>query len=162
MPISQGQPLSTEANEANPGQAQKFDRTRDGDWPQRLPWEGDGPSLSEEEADEPVAEYIQSNGLSAIIAEKKLHMMQVAQGGVNRGLQRGNLVRPLSQAPDGFMQSVQTGLSQARASRLEDQELLEIQGSLPDGWEVRRAPNGHVYFVDHHTKRTTWQSPVEE
>lgn len=29
-------------------------------------------------------------------------------------------------------------------------------GSLPIGWEVRSAPNGRPFFIDHNTKSTTW------
>lgn len=29
-------------------------------------------------------------------------------------------------------------------------------GSLPAGWEVRSAPNGRPFFIDHNTKSTTW------
>ncbi|GAA5900461.1 uncharacterized protein JCM6883_002851 [Sporobolomyces salmoneus] len=32
-------------------------------------------------------------------------------------------------------------------------------GPLPDGWEMRTAPNGRVYFVDHGTRKTTWSDP---
>lgn len=28
--------------------------------------------------------------------------------------------------------------------------------SLPAGWEVRSAPNGRPFFIDHNTKSTTW------
>lgn len=30
------------------------------------------------------------------------------------------------------------------------------QGILPKGWEVRHAPNGRPFFIDHNTKTTTW------
>ncbi|XP_033840480.1 E3 ubiquitin-protein ligase NEDD4-like isoform X1 [Periophthalmus magnuspinnatus] len=32
-------------------------------------------------------------------------------------------------------------------------------GSLPTGWEVRSAPNGRPFFIDHNTKTTTWEDP---
>ncbi|KAM4743572.1 E3 ubiquitin-protein ligase NEDD4-like [Anableps anableps] len=32
-------------------------------------------------------------------------------------------------------------------------------GSLPPGWEVRSAPNGRPFFIDHNTKTTTWEDP---
>ncbi|KAM4596453.1 E3 ubiquitin-protein ligase NEDD4-like isoform 1-T1 [Fundulus diaphanus] len=31
--------------------------------------------------------------------------------------------------------------------------------SLPRGWEVRSAPNGRPFFIDHNTKMTTWDDP---
>ncbi|KAI0049149.1 HECT-domain-containing protein [Auriscalpium vulgare] len=30
---------------------------------------------------------------------------------------------------------------------------------LPMGWEERRTPDGRPYFVDHHTRTTTWNDP---
>lgn len=30
---------------------------------------------------------------------------------------------------------------------------------LPSGWEERRTPEGRPYFVDHHTRTTTWVDP---
>ncbi|XP_076143819.1 E3 ubiquitin-protein ligase NEDD4-like isoform X2 [Alosa pseudoharengus] len=32
-------------------------------------------------------------------------------------------------------------------------------GFLPNGWEVRSAPNGRPFFIDHNTKTTTWEDP---
>ncbi|KAK2854067.1 hypothetical protein Q5P01_006728 [Channa striata] len=32
-------------------------------------------------------------------------------------------------------------------------------GGLPAGWEVRSAPNGRPFFIDHNTKTTTWEDP---
>lgn len=29
-------------------------------------------------------------------------------------------------------------------------------GFLPSGWEVRSAPNGRPFFIDHNTRTTTW------
>ena len=30
---------------------------------------------------------------------------------------------------------------------------------LPHGWEIRKAGNGKLYFIDHNTRRTTWYDP---
>ncbi|XP_009508756.1 E3 ubiquitin-protein ligase NEDD4 isoform X4 [Phalacrocorax carbo] len=32
-------------------------------------------------------------------------------------------------------------------------------GFLPKGWEVRHAPSGRPFFIDHNTKTTTWEDP---
>ncbi|GAA5877383.1 hypothetical protein JCM16303_003311 [Sporobolomyces ruberrimus] len=32
-------------------------------------------------------------------------------------------------------------------------------GPLPEGWEMRTAPSGRSYFVDHSTRKTTWSDP---
>ncbi|XP_054626440.1 E3 ubiquitin-protein ligase NEDD4-like isoform X2 [Dunckerocampus dactyliophorus] len=38
-------------------------------------------------------------------------------------------------------------------------EATSDSGSMPAGWEVRSAPNGRPFFIDHNTKTTTWQDP---
>uniref|UniRef100_A0A667WW40 E3 ubiquitin-protein ligase n=1 Tax=Myripristis murdjan TaxID=586833 RepID=A0A667WW40_9TELE len=32
-------------------------------------------------------------------------------------------------------------------------------GLMPAGWEVRSAPSGRPFFIDHNTKTTTWEDP---
>ena len=32
-------------------------------------------------------------------------------------------------------------------------------GPLPDGWEEKVLPNGKIYFIDHSSKKTTWEDP---
>ncbi|XP_056135410.1 E3 ubiquitin-protein ligase NEDD4-like [Lampris incognitus] len=32
-------------------------------------------------------------------------------------------------------------------------------GFMPAGWEVRSAPSGRPFFIDHNTKTTTWEDP---
>uniref|UniRef100_A0ACB8E600 Uncharacterized protein n=1 Tax=Sphaerodactylus townsendi TaxID=933632 RepID=A0ACB8E600_9SAUR len=32
-------------------------------------------------------------------------------------------------------------------------------GPLPKGWEVRNAPSGRLFFIDHNAKMTTWEDP---
>uniref|UniRef100_A0A672ZAB0 E3 ubiquitin-protein ligase n=1 Tax=Sphaeramia orbicularis TaxID=375764 RepID=A0A672ZAB0_9TELE len=38
-------------------------------------------------------------------------------------------------------------------------ESTQESGFLPAGWEVRSAPNGRPFFIDHNTKTTTWDDP---
>uniref|UniRef100_A0A672IPX1 E3 ubiquitin-protein ligase n=1 Tax=Salarias fasciatus TaxID=181472 RepID=A0A672IPX1_SALFA len=38
-------------------------------------------------------------------------------------------------------------------------EATAESGFLPAGWEVRSAPNGRPFFIDHNTKTTTWEDP---
>ncbi|XP_028999782.1 E3 ubiquitin-protein ligase NEDD4-like isoform X2 [Betta splendens] len=38
-------------------------------------------------------------------------------------------------------------------------EATSDAGFLPAGWEVRSAPNGRPFFIDHNTKTTTWEDP---
>ncbi|KAI7802626.1 putative E3 ubiquitin-protein ligase NEDD4-like, partial [Triplophysa rosa] len=35
----------------------------------------------------------------------------------------------------------------------------EHTGLIPPGWEIRSAPNGRPFFIDHNTKTTTWDDP---
>ncbi|XP_056622354.1 E3 ubiquitin-protein ligase NEDD4 isoform X1 [Triplophysa dalaica] len=35
----------------------------------------------------------------------------------------------------------------------------EHTGLIPQGWEIRSAPNGRPFFIDHNTKTTTWDDP---
>ncbi|XP_077050757.1 E3 ubiquitin-protein ligase NEDD4-like isoform X2 [Siphateles boraxobius] len=35
----------------------------------------------------------------------------------------------------------------------------EPVGLMPTGWEVRSAPNGRAFFIDHNTKTTSWDDP---
>lgn len=35
-------------------------------------------------------------------------------------------------------------------------EVAAESGSLPSDWEVRSAPNGRPFFINHNTKTTTW------
>uniref|UniRef100_A0A1A8G266 HECT-type E3 ubiquitin transferase n=1 Tax=Nothobranchius korthausae TaxID=1143690 RepID=A0A1A8G266_9TELE len=43
--------------------------------------------------------------------------------------------------------------------RSPNREATPESGSLPVGWEVRSAPNGRPFFIDHNTKKTTWDDP---
>ncbi|XP_068586277.1 E3 ubiquitin-protein ligase NEDD4-like [Cebidichthys violaceus] len=38
-------------------------------------------------------------------------------------------------------------------------EATPESGSLPAGWEVRSAPSGRPFFINHNTKTTTWEDP---
>ncbi|XP_055521166.1 E3 ubiquitin-protein ligase NEDD4-like isoform X3 [Leucoraja erinacea] len=34
-----------------------------------------------------------------------------------------------------------------------------VQSFLPPGWEMRMAPNGRPFFIDHNSRTTTWEDP---
>jgi hypothetical protein len=40
-----------------------------------------------------------------------------------------------------------------------ERETSDELGPLPPGWEVRRTPSGHQFYVDHNTRKTTWERP---
>ncbi|XP_063268525.1 E3 ubiquitin-protein ligase NEDD4 isoform X1 [Prinia subflava] len=61
-------------------------------------------------------------------------------------------------------QSISTGrqpqATSSDSSQQPSQQQPEMeQGVLPKGWEVRHAPNGRPFFIDHNTKTTTWEDP---
>ncbi|XP_065220743.1 transcriptional coactivator YAP1-like isoform X1 [Planococcus citri] len=37
--------------------------------------------------------------------------------------------------------------------------MVDELGPLPEGWEQARTEEGQVYFLNHHTKTTTWEDP---
>ncbi|NWU92760.1 NEDD4 ligase, partial [Upupa epops] len=62
------------------------------------------------------------------------------------------------------VQSISAGRQQqatpSDSSQQSSQQQPEVeQGFLPKGWEVRHAPNGRPFFIDHNTKTTTWEDP---
>ncbi|XP_066245931.1 E3 ubiquitin-protein ligase Nedd-4 isoform X3 [Euwallacea similis] len=38
-------------------------------------------------------------------------------------------------------------------------DLTAIGEDLPPGWSVQRAPNGRLFFIDHHERTTSWVDP---
>uniref|UniRef100_A0A5F9DNE1 E3 ubiquitin-protein ligase NEDD4 n=1 Tax=Oryctolagus cuniculus TaxID=9986 RepID=A0A5F9DNE1_RABIT len=58
-------------------------------------------------------------------------------------------------SPAGPQAQVPPGDSAQQVPQLAEVE----QGFLPKGWEVRHAPNGRPFFIDHNTKTTTWEDP---
>lgn len=58
------------------------------------------------------------------------------------------------------VQSTSTGRQPQTSSdpsqQSSNQQAEVEQGFLPKGWEVRHAPNGRPFFIDHNTKTTTW------
>nr|XP_048722727.1 E3 ubiquitin-protein ligase NEDD4 isoform X5 [Caretta caretta] len=61
------------------------------------------------------------------------------------------------------VQSTSTGRQPQTSSdpsqQSSNQQAEVEQGFLPKGWEVRHAPNGRPFFIDHNTKTTTWEDP---
>merc|ERR1712071_213039 len=39
------------------------------------------------------------------------------------------------------------------------QALTQALGPLPEGWEQAVTPEGEMYFIDHHTRKTSWFDP---
>ncbi|XP_019758034.1 E3 ubiquitin-protein ligase NEDD4 isoform X7 [Dendroctonus ponderosae] len=45
------------------------------------------------------------------------------------------------------------------SSRQSQTDLTTIGEDLPSGWSVQRAPNGRLFFIDHHERTTSWVDP---
>ncbi|XP_041839819.1 E3 ubiquitin-protein ligase NEDD4a isoform X2 [Melanotaenia boesemani] len=66
----------------------------------------------------------------------------------------------LSQNPTSSQQPVQPlAPPQGSPQHTPSPEASPESGNLPAGWEVRSAPNGRPFFIDHNTKTTTWEDP---
>ena len=39
------------------------------------------------------------------------------------------------------------------------QQSYDVTDDLPPGWEMAKAPNGQIYFMNHITKTTQWEDP---
>ncbi|XP_075431868.1 E3 ubiquitin-protein ligase NEDD4 isoform X1 [Ascaphus truei] len=64
----------------------------------------------------------------------------------------------IAQPPPG--QSSSTSFQPQITTNESAQLSLDLeQGFLPKGWELRRAPNGRSFFINHVTKTTTWEDP---
>ncbi|XP_067275213.1 E3 ubiquitin-protein ligase NEDD4 isoform X1 [Pseudorasbora parva] len=62
----------------------------------------------------------------------------------------------LSQNPTGYAPPL---LSPEVSPQHTHTHTPEHVGLMPTGWEVRSAPNGRPFFIDHNTKTTTWDDP---
>ncbi|KAF9475646.1 HECT-domain-containing protein [Pholiota conissans] len=67
-----------------------------------------------------------------------------------------NVVRPTS-VSQGSTRPVSANPSPASPPVSQNGPYADIP--LPLGWEERRTPEGRPYFVDHHTRTTTWTDP---
>ncbi|XP_051511958.1 E3 ubiquitin-protein ligase NEDD4-like isoform X2 [Myxocyprinus asiaticus] len=65
-------------------------------------------------------------------------------------------VMTLSQNPMGYAPSL---LSPDVSPQHAQAHTPEHAGLMPIGWEVRSAPNGRPFFIDHNSKTTTWEDP---
>lgn len=71
-------------------------------------------------------------------------------------------VRPAATSSTSFVRAPSTALS-IPMPQPQVQNSIRSGGyadvPLPAGWEERRTPEGRPYFVDHHTRLTTWLDP---
>ncbi|XP_037545627.1 E3 ubiquitin-protein ligase NEDD4a isoform X2 [Nematolebias whitei] len=89
---------------------------------------------------------------------------------VNHNTRTTTWVRPvLQRSPDaaspsgaGTSQSFSPPQPAVRHDQPPQQNYSEVAAesdSLPSDWEVRSAPNGRPFFINHNTKTTTWEDP---
>ncbi|NXJ08271.1 NEDD4 ligase, partial [Odontophorus gujanensis] len=74
---------------------------------------------------------------------------------VEVGMEAGQLLTTQNTSMAGQPQATSGDPSQQSSNQQPEME----QGFLPKGWEVRHAPNGRPFFIDHNTKTTTWEDP---
>ncbi|EFX70433.1 hypothetical protein DAPPUDRAFT_328360 [Daphnia pulex] len=77
-------------------------------------------------------------------------------------------IQPLSPAPPPNMVAPPllsavtapvAGSNAAAVLAASQQALTQALGPLPDGWEQAVTPEGELYFIDHHTRKTSWFDP---
>ncbi|XP_036590828.1 E3 ubiquitin-protein ligase NEDD4 isoform X6 [Trichosurus vulpecula] len=78
-------------------------------------------------------------------------------------------MKPITQAtmeniqlpsPQTASTPTQQHITTSDSSQLSLNQQSELERKfLPKGWEVRHAPNGRPFFIDHNTKTTTWEDP---
>ncbi|XP_032796473.1 transcriptional coactivator YAP1 isoform X2 [Daphnia magna] len=77
-------------------------------------------------------------------------------------------IQPLSPAPPPNMvappllSAVTTPVAGSNAAAVlaaSQQALTQALGPLPEGWEQAVTPEGELYFIDHHTRKTSWFDP---
>lgn len=51
------------------------------------------------------------------------------------------------------------GSNAAAVLAASQQALTQALGPLPEGWEQAVTPEGEMYFIDHHTRKTSWFDP---
>ncbi|OIW33186.1 ankyrin [Coniochaeta ligniaria NRRL 30616] len=141
--------------------ALRSDRSGDGDWPERLPPDGPEPAPFQVEGysdeDNAPVEVIQDTGLSAMMPQGSLRMMQDLLGAINPQILSGNLVDELPPPPDGYNEVLEEEFARWRAER--PNVVASALRPLPPGWEARVLTSGQVYYVDHSTRTTSWLRP---
>jgi hypothetical protein len=136
----------------------RSDRSWEGAWPKRLPWEEEPPEFNVAGCSvrhNAAVEIIDVTGLTVRMPHGSLRIMQDLVGAIDPSVLTGSLVEELPPQPEGFLEQIQSQVAEMKISH----ELFKLQDSLPDGWEVRRQKEGRVYFVDHNTKTTSWTPP---
>ncbi|XP_056428353.1 E3 ubiquitin-protein ligase NEDD4 isoform X2 [Hyla sarda] len=66
---------------------------------------------------------------------------------------------PVEMSQTSPTQIVSSGRQQSPPYESTKQAVDQDQGFLPKGWEMRHAPSGRPFYINHITKTTTWEDP---
>ncbi|XP_029807712.1 E3 ubiquitin-protein ligase NEDD4 isoform X4 [Suricata suricatta] len=139
-----GQPVSSSNHSSRRGSLQAYTFEEQPTLPVLLPTSSGLPPGWEEKQDERGRSYYVDHNSRTTTWTKP-----TAQAAVETGA-----LQPGQGAPRPHAQVLPSDAAQ-QAAHPADME----QGFLPKGWEVRHAPNGRPFFIDHNTKTTTWEDP---
>uniref|UniRef100_A0AAQ6ADD4 E3 ubiquitin-protein ligase n=1 Tax=Amphiprion ocellaris TaxID=80972 RepID=A0AAQ6ADD4_AMPOC len=78
---------------------------------------------------------------------------------INHNSRTTTWTRPLIQVHSGTSDATAQSSASESPQSTPSPEAPYESGLLPSGWEVRSAPNGRPFFIDHITKTTTWEDP---
>ena len=148
------------------------DRSSEGQWPQRMPWEGPSPDPFAMEVPENKddnqgemnafipsrsrslarnIEIIESDGLSHVAPLQSRRVVDNLLGVLTDGCY-GNHVAMPSAPPERYIEDLFERLKDLRRERL-------LPKRLPLGWELKVDQHGRWYFVDHNTRTTSYIPP---
>uniref|UniRef100_A0A8C9DXE3 HECT-type E3 ubiquitin transferase n=1 Tax=Phocoena sinus TaxID=42100 RepID=A0A8C9DXE3_PHOSS len=130
-----GQPVSSSNHSSRRGSLQAYTFEEQPTLPVLLPTSSGLPPGWEEKQDERGRSYYVDHNCRTTVETSQLPSSQGSSAG------------PHPQAPTSDAAQQVTQPSEVE------------QGFLPKGWEVRHAPNGRPFFIDHNTKTTTWEDP---
>ncbi|XP_036094390.1 E3 ubiquitin-protein ligase NEDD4 isoform X2 [Rousettus aegyptiacus] len=139
-----GQPVSSSNHSGRRGSLQAYTFEEQPALPVLLPTSSGLPPGWEEKQDERGRPYYVDHNSRTTTWTKP-----TIQATVETGQQ------PSSQSSVSPQPQVPTSDSAQQVTQSSEME----QGFLPRGWEVRHAPNGRPFFIDHNTKTTTWEDP---
>nr|XP_020462773.1 E3 ubiquitin-protein ligase NEDD4 isoform X2 [Monopterus albus] len=81
------------------------------------------------------------------------------ESGVEHPVNPGTTLEAAAQTGAGLSQNTTPSQPAVPSTESPQQPSSSESGFLPAGWEVRSAPSGRPFFIDHNTKTTTWKDP---
>jgi hypothetical protein len=110
-----------------------------------------------------MVEMLDEVGLTTKVPSKTLHLLEslIPLSSDRQGFKRSSLTSLpalLTEELKELSQMFNLRVQEAKKSRLLERE----QALLPEGWEIRVTNTSRAYYVDHNTKTTTWDSPIDK